>query len=151
MWNVTKKTYDEGVGTRICVDPWLLQPGEEKKKKLSWAGCWFSREEGNTCDIGPAHLEGKFTPVPTRATWSAEAPQLKPRGKEHPTIMEMYYFILDALPGVDRQDSHHRLYFPDTTRKSTPPPFLTCCCHTLEIRSYRKSPTMKSRGQTCRE
>ena len=22
---------DEGVGTRICVDPWLLQLGEEKK------------------------------------------------------------------------------------------------------------------------
>ena len=24
-------SYDEGVGTRICVDPWLLQLGEEKK------------------------------------------------------------------------------------------------------------------------
>ena len=25
-------SYDEGVGTRICVDSWLLQLGEEKKK-----------------------------------------------------------------------------------------------------------------------
>ena len=24
-------SYDEGVGTRICVDPWLLQLGEKKK------------------------------------------------------------------------------------------------------------------------
>ena len=24
-------SYDEGVGTRICVDPWILQPGEERK------------------------------------------------------------------------------------------------------------------------
>ena len=24
--------YDEGVGTRVCVDPWLLQPGEKKAK-----------------------------------------------------------------------------------------------------------------------
>ena len=29
------RPYDEGVGTRVCVDPWLLQPGEKKKNKAT--------------------------------------------------------------------------------------------------------------------
>ena len=30
--------YGEGVGTRVCVGPWLLEPGEKKKKKLGLGG-----------------------------------------------------------------------------------------------------------------
>ena len=35
-------SYDEGVGTRICVDPWLLQLGDEKKKKMRRAPIYCS-------------------------------------------------------------------------------------------------------------